>query len=104
MEHNTVILPLDDYNELIQAKKDLMDVYKGDATIIYHRENQFRNHQRFYYTKDEMTKHLIDEKNQLIKSLNDSERELNELKSRVINVSIPQSKKITFWDWLNDKY
>lgn len=106
MEQNTVILPLKDYNELIQAQKDLIDVYKGDATIIYHKENSFRNHQRFYYTKDKMTKHLIDEKNQLTKNLNDSERDLNELKSKINNIPFPQQKeikKIYFWDWICGK-
>lgn len=109
MEHNTVILPLNDYNELNKYKQMIDDLDENVFVIEVYNKFGLRP-TKHYYTKthSEVIERLAKEKGEIteeLDSLREKFRALQMQQPAYINSNPnPQTKKISFWDWLNDKY
>jgi len=99
MEKNTVVIPLEDYNELRDFKTKVL---KGDGYYVsdtYHMCGQYPGQ---FYSQVEIAKFLVDENKQLKGEDSKLRKRISDLKTEFSDVE-SKLKKMSLWEFFKWK-
>ena len=101
MDKNTVLLSVEDYNELRDFKKKITD---GNVLTEYCSFGIGGSSRTSYYTNDEVAKELHTKNERLKKDIRDLEKKIEDLeKPKPKETTIDEIKKMSVWQFLKWK-